>query len=131
MNNIIEELQKGSGGAGYRSRYLSHAKRALYQLSYAPDVFTDLKYYILIQNSWFVFDSRNNNIFAPEMKYDLPIPGSEPATPRNGKKLTCRHPVSNLRPLVMASYQIWPLIFKKNVNNSLKMTEICSELLTT
>ena len=30
------------GGAGYRSRYLSHAKRALYHLSYAPfDVFLD------------------------------------------------------------------------------------------
>ena len=29
------------GGAGYRSRYLSHAKRALYHLSYAPDI----KYY--------------------------------------------------------------------------------------
>ena len=25
------------GGAGYRSRYLSHAKRALYHLSYAPN----------------------------------------------------------------------------------------------
>ena len=24
------------GGAGHRSRYLSHAKRALYHLSYAP-----------------------------------------------------------------------------------------------
>ena len=24
------------GGAGYQSRYLSHAKRALYHLSYAP-----------------------------------------------------------------------------------------------
>ena len=28
------------GGAGYRSRYLSHAKRALYHLSYAPFLFT-------------------------------------------------------------------------------------------
>ena len=36
MKNI-----KGSGGAGYRSRYLSHAKRALYHLSYAPDVMED------------------------------------------------------------------------------------------
>ena len=27
---------KGSGDAGYRSRYLSHAKRALYHLSYTP-----------------------------------------------------------------------------------------------
>ncbi len=27
---------KRIGGAGYRSRYLSHAKRALYHLSYAP-----------------------------------------------------------------------------------------------
>ena len=26
------------GGAGYRSRYLSHAKRALYHLSYAPSI---------------------------------------------------------------------------------------------
>jgi hypothetical protein len=25
-----------SGGAGYRSPYLSHAKRALYHLSYTP-----------------------------------------------------------------------------------------------
>ena len=25
------------GGAGYRSRYLSHAKRALFHVSYAPD----------------------------------------------------------------------------------------------
>ncbi|CAB0037046.1 unnamed protein product [Trichogramma brassicae] len=32
-----KKCQKGSsGGAGYRSRYLSHAKRALYHLSYAP-----------------------------------------------------------------------------------------------
>ena len=31
------------GGAGYRSRYLSHAKRALYHLSYAPQLL--LKYF--------------------------------------------------------------------------------------
>ena len=30
--------KKRIGGAGYRSRYLSHAKRALYHLSYAPCV---------------------------------------------------------------------------------------------
>ena len=30
--------KKVLGGAGYRSRYLSHAKRALYHLSYAPVV---------------------------------------------------------------------------------------------
>ena len=30
--------KKVLGGAGYRSRYLSHAKRALYHLSYAPIV---------------------------------------------------------------------------------------------
>ena len=29
-------LYKNSGDAGYRSRYLSHAKRALYHLSYIP-----------------------------------------------------------------------------------------------
>ena len=31
--------QKGLGGAGYRSRYLSHAKRALYHLSYGPPLY--------------------------------------------------------------------------------------------
>ena len=30
--------KKSFGGAGYRSRYLSHAKRALYHLSYAPSM---------------------------------------------------------------------------------------------
>ena len=33
------------GGAGYRSRYLSHAKRALYHLSYAPS----LEYVLSVQ----------------------------------------------------------------------------------
>ena len=32
------DKKKVFGGAGYRSRYLSHAKRALYHLSYAPCV---------------------------------------------------------------------------------------------
>jgi hypothetical protein len=32
----IMNKKKVIGGAGYRSRYLSHAKRALYHLSYAP-----------------------------------------------------------------------------------------------
>ena len=44
-------LSKKLGGAGYRSRYLSHAKRALYHLSYAPilivqelSIFSDATY---------------------------------------------------------------------------------------
>ncbi len=36
MKLIIELAKIRCGGAGYRSRYLSHAKRALYHLSYAP-----------------------------------------------------------------------------------------------
>ena len=32
----IKIQRKGFGDAGYRSRYLSHAKRALYHLSYTP-----------------------------------------------------------------------------------------------
>ena len=36
-----QKKKKSYGGAGYRSRYLSHAKRALYHLSYAPYVFND------------------------------------------------------------------------------------------
>ena len=36
---------KSFGGAGYRSRYLSHAKRALYHLSYAPS----LEYVLSVQ----------------------------------------------------------------------------------
>ena len=37
------------GGAGYRSRYLSHAKRALYHLSYAPWLT------VSSHNSWYNF----------------------------------------------------------------------------
>ena len=33
-----KEFVKKFGDAGYRSRYLSHAKRALYHLSYTPVV---------------------------------------------------------------------------------------------
>ena len=33
---FLKVVLKSCGGAGYRSRYLSHAKRALYHLSYAP-----------------------------------------------------------------------------------------------
>ena len=36
------------GGAGYRSRYLSHAKRALYHLSYAPIVAVTLWNQLLV-----------------------------------------------------------------------------------
>ncbi len=34
--DYLSKKSNRSGGAGYRSRYLSHAKRALYHLSYAP-----------------------------------------------------------------------------------------------
>ena len=37
LNFSSKKIQKFNGGAGYRSRYLSHAKRALYHLSYAPN----------------------------------------------------------------------------------------------
>ena len=40
---------KKVGGAGYRSRYLSHAKRALYHLSYAPT----LEYFCLNLGNFF------------------------------------------------------------------------------
>ena len=35
---VFHCLKKKFGDAGYRSRYLPHAKRALYHLSYTPDV---------------------------------------------------------------------------------------------
>ena len=35
-STIIDMRKNMVGGAGCRSRYLSHAKRALYHLSYAP-----------------------------------------------------------------------------------------------
>ena len=34
----MHKIKRFCGGAGYRSRYLSHAKRALYHLSYAPSI---------------------------------------------------------------------------------------------
>ena len=61
------------GGAGYRSRYLSHAKRALYHLSYAPrpyesdfyacDNNSPPKKYLQVNsvNSKFIFNGLINN----------------------------------------------------------------------
>ena len=37
---VRESEKKKNGGEGYRSPYLSHAKRALYHLSYTPICFT-------------------------------------------------------------------------------------------
>ena len=36
LNYRIRRKNKKIGGAGHRSQYLSHAKRALYHLSYTP-----------------------------------------------------------------------------------------------
>ena len=41
------------GGAGYRSRYLSHAKRALYHLSYAPVILWFLHNKVLLLSRLF------------------------------------------------------------------------------
>ena len=38
MKSGMSMDRQKSGDAGYRSRYLSHAKRALYHLSYAPSM---------------------------------------------------------------------------------------------
>ncbi|MCI09148.1 18.5 kDa class I heat shock protein-like [Trifolium medium] len=34
--DVLVELSRGNNTAGYRTLYLSHAKRALYHLSYIP-----------------------------------------------------------------------------------------------
>ena len=41
LANAKRCVKRNVGGAGYRSRYLSHAKRALYHLSYAPVVIVE------------------------------------------------------------------------------------------
>ena len=43
MTSALIFFQKEAGAAGYRSPYLSHAKRALYHLSYSPMPFSLLK----------------------------------------------------------------------------------------
>ncbi len=40
-------IKRTSGGAGYRSPYFSHAKRALYHLSYTPYMITFVPIWIL------------------------------------------------------------------------------------
>ena len=49
QKKIMHKIKRFCGGAGYRSRYLSHAKRALYHLSYAPVVRKRVLFYVLIQ----------------------------------------------------------------------------------
>ena len=45
-NDVAIGSKVDIGGAGHRSRYLSHAKRALYHLSYAPS----LEYVLSVQH---------------------------------------------------------------------------------
>ena len=47
--------QKGAGDGGYRSPYLSHAKRALYHLSYVP-----------ICTHWSVLTAPHSDFFASD-----------------------------------------------------------------
>ena len=42
------QSEKKSGDAGYRSRYLPHAKRALYHLSYTPVVNIASQHHIIL-----------------------------------------------------------------------------------
>ena len=61
-----EITAKKFGDAGYRSRYLSHAKRALYHLSYTPcyQHHTNINIYIIlinIENMFEIFSSKNMN----------------------------------------------------------------------
>ena len=64
------------GGAGYRSRYLSHAKRALYHLSYAPVLILETqnvtfkiqgqKYFLNFHfrlSIWFLAHKNNDKLF--------------------------------------------------------------------
>ena len=55
--SIYKPKLKKSGDAGYRSRYLSHAKRALYHLSYTPLKVSQSNtcYYIMAQNTEILF----------------------------------------------------------------------------
>ena len=55
---------KNSGAAGYRSRYLSHAKQALYHLSYRPSRVTIQNY--LIVSETLLFTMEVSLIKAPE-----------------------------------------------------------------
>ena len=57
---LKQKYFKSCGGAGYRSRYLSHAKRALYHLSYAPNLinWATLSIHILIQLNSISFTAR-------------------------------------------------------------------------
>ena len=45
---ILNKTKKVNGGAGNRTPCLSHAKRALYHMSYTPDVELSLQFYNII-----------------------------------------------------------------------------------
>ena len=57
---------KNSGAAGYRSRYLSHAKRALYHLSYSPSRLTNQNYLIVSETR--LFTMKASLIEPPEIE---------------------------------------------------------------
>ena len=51
---MLKINRENFGDAGYRSRYLSHAKRALYHLSYTPCLQMSVLEVYLIIDSFFV-----------------------------------------------------------------------------
>ena len=58
---LKRKRKKKSGGEGHRSPYLSHAKRALYHLSYTP-------YTLILKNAYFttrysLIETNNNRIW--------------------------------------------------------------------
>ena len=61
------------GGAGYRSRYLSHAKRALYHLSYAPFDFINFLYQFAI-SEYSNFDKRiKSDVWRRRASFPVPL----------------------------------------------------------
>ena len=63
-------VSKMYGGAGYRSRYLSHAKRALYHLSYAP-CWGQMA-------NWFVFKTSFQSLFLLSLTFKATLSSKNP-----------------------------------------------------
>ena len=102
-----------SGAGGYRSRYLAHAKRALYHLSYGPDVLSSSWNDVIRPHSsaWIMLQSSASGSEAPRamtqhnegtqhmLRRNLETPGFEPGTlrMRSGCDTTTPHPHESIR----------------------------------
>ena len=118
LGETVQEVKKSFGDAGYRSPYLSHAKRALYHLSYVPKLqYCSYKFSVYQPSSGWNYVSR-----PPPANQSDPIITPQPLYPTFdssvGRAVDCSCSMSDIhRSLVQIRLEGVFAVFIKKGNN--------------